>query len=166
VVVQPNFEVVFLSPSPLAEAAVARIAERRSRGTGAVFQITKKSVLAAAGGGMTAEPTLDMLRRVSSKPLPANVAREIQGWFDQCRQITVQPTVLIRCPDAETAARVVAASGGRALAITETVLELPDDRARKELLRKLHGQGVFVDRAAGRQTGPHDSHMHRTRRRP
>ena len=164
VIVQPNFEVMFLAPSPLAEAALARVAERRSRGTGAVFQITRKSVLAAASSGMTAEQTLDMLQHVSSKPLPGNVVREIQGWFDQCRRITVEPTVLIRCPDADTATRVVAASGGQAVAITETVVELQDAQARKELLRKLHGQGVFVDRPAEHPAGPHDVHRPRRRR--
>jgi hypothetical protein len=155
VIVQPNFEVMFLAPSPLAEAAVARIAERRGRGGGAMFQITKKSIFVAAGGGMTAEQALDVLQRISSKPLPANVAREVQGWFDQCRQITVEPTVLIRCPDADTAARVVAASGKRAALLTETVVELQDAAARTELVRKLHGLGIFVDKG---HSGPGHRH--------
>jgi hypothetical protein len=161
VVVQPNFDVVFLGPSPLAEADLARIAERRGRGTGAMFQITKKSILAAAGVGMTAEQTLDVLQGISSKPLPANVTREIQGWFDQCRQITVRPAVLIECPDADTAARVVSAGGQRASLLTDTVVELADKAARTELVRKLHGMGIFVDR---RGTGPVDKDEPRTRR--
>jgi hypothetical protein len=143
-VVQPNFEVVFLAPSPLAEAALARFAERRGRGVGALFAITKKSILSAAGSGMTAAQVLDGLERLSAKPTPANVAREIAGWFNQCRRITVRSAVLIHCPDADTAARVVAASGKQAVALTETIVELADARVKNDLLRKLHGLGIFT----------------------
>jgi hypothetical protein len=143
-VVQPNFDIVFLAPSPLAEAALARFAERKGRGVGALFAITKKSIFSAAGSGMTASQVLDGLERLSTKPIPANVAREIAGWFDQCRRITVRSAVLIHCPDAETAARVVAASGKQAVALTDTVVELADARAKNELLRKLHGLGIFT----------------------
>ena len=152
-VVQPNFDVVFLSPSPLAEAALARFAERKGRGVGALFVITKKSILSAAGNGMTATQVLDGLERLSAKPIPANVAREIAGWFDQCRRITVCSAVLIHCFDADTAARVVAASGKQAVALTDTVVELADAQAENELLRKLHGLGIFTQSQAS--SGPH-----------
>ncbi len=142
-VVQPNFEVVFLAPSPLAEATLARFAERKGRGIGALFGITKKSILAAAGSGMTVAQVLDSLERLSAKPIPANVAREIAGWFDQCRSIAVRSAVLIHCPDADTAARVVAAGGKQATALTDTVVELADTKAKTALLRKLHGLGIF-----------------------
>ncbi|MGA2619821.1 MAG: helicase-associated domain-containing protein [Thermoguttaceae bacterium] len=155
VVVQPNFDVVFLTPSPLAEATLARIAQRQARGVGALFKITKKSILAAAGAGMTTQQTLGILTQVSSKPLPANVAREIQGWFEQCRRIRVEPTVIIRCPDADTAARVAALAGPSASLITQTIVELADVSAKTELVRKLHGVGIFVDR---RHAGPQPGH--------
>ena len=145
IVVQPNFEIVFLAPSPLAEASLARFAQRKSRGVGALFSITKKSILAAAGSGMTAAQVLETLTRLSAKPIPANVAREIAGWFDQCRRISVHSAVLIHCPDADTAARVVAAGGKKAVLLTDTVVELTDSRAKTELLRKLHGLGIFTE---------------------
>jgi hypothetical protein len=144
-VVQPNFDIVFLSSSPLAEAALARFAERKGRGVGALFAITKKSVHSAAGSGMTATAVLETLERLSAKPIPANVAREIAGWFNQCRRITVRSAVLIHCPDADTAARVVTASGKQAVALTDTVVELTDARAKNVLLRKLHGLGIFAE---------------------
>ncbi len=142
-VVQPNFEIVFLSPSPLAEATLARFAERKGCGIGALFGITKKSILAAAGSGMTAAQVLDSLERLSAKPIPANVAREIAGWFDQCRSIAVRSAVLIHCPDADTAARVVAVGGKQATALTDTVVELADTKAKTAVLRKLRGLGIF-----------------------
>jgi hypothetical protein len=145
IVVQPNFEIVFFAPSPLAEASLARFAQRKSRGVGALFSITKKSILAAAGSGMMAAQVLETLTRLSAKPLPANVAREIAGWFDQCRRISVHSAVLIHCPDADTAARVVGAGGKKALLLTDTIVELTDSRAKTELLRKLHGLGIFTE---------------------
>ena len=102
IVVQPNFEIVFLAPSPLAEASLARFAQRKSRGVGSLFSITKKSILVAAGSGMTAAQVLETLANLSAKPMPANVAREIAGWFDRCRRINVRSAFLIHCPDADT----------------------------------------------------------------
>ena len=155
VIVQPNFEVVFLAPSPLAEAAVARLAERKRQGLGALFTITKKSIYAAAGAGLTASKVQETLDRISAKPVPANVAREISGWFEQCRRIRLHTAIVIHCPDADTAARVVAASGRRAVALTDTVVELQDTKAKTELLRKLQGMGVFLERpsASARHSG-------------
>jgi hypothetical protein len=146
VVVQPNFDVVFLAPSPLAEATIGRFAERRAKGVGTLLRIAKKAILAAAVSGMTADQVLETLRRLSSKPIPANVAREIHGWFNQCRRIMVRPAVLIRCPDHETATRVIGVLGDRVVPISETVLELRGPDAKSEVLRKLQSQGIFVDR--------------------
>jgi hypothetical protein len=47
------------------------------------------------------EPTKS-LDRVSTQAAPANVRREIQGWFAQCRKATFESAILIRCPDRET----------------------------------------------------------------
>lgn len=157
-VVQPNFEVVFLAPSPLAEAALVRCAERNrsrthGRGVGALFTITKASIFAAAATGMTADQVLTMLRELSRQPLPANVAREIHGWFAQCRRATVRRAALVHCPDADTAARVVAASGRQAHLLTDTIVEFPDARFERNLIKKLKTMGIFL--LAGGETAAH-----------
>ncbi len=149
VVVQPNFEIVFLAPAPLAEATLARCAERsgaktHGRGVGTLFKITKASIFAAAATGMTPEQVLTTLRELSRKPLPPNVEREIQGWFGQCRRVTVRRTVLIHCPDVHTAARVVAASGQKASLLAETIVELQDATFQPNLIKKLKTLGIFV----------------------
>jgi hypothetical protein len=148
VVVQPNFDIVFLAPSPLAEARIGRFAERKARGVGRLFAITKKSIMAAAGTGMTASQVLGALNELSAKDIPANVAREITGWFDQCRRVTFHSAVLVRCPDAPTAARVASVGGKKAHLLTDTVVALTDERAATELSRKLNGQGIFATRMA------------------
>jgi len=144
VIVQPNFEVVFLGPRPLAEVEISRFAERCGSHVGLLFKITKKSVMKAASTGLTAESLFEILGLYCSKDIPNNVKREILGWFGNCRRITLQSTVLIRCQDAETAARVLAVSGGKVERVTDTILELRDRDKRTELVRKLKGMGIFV----------------------
>ena len=144
IIVQPNFEVVFLGPRPLAEVEIARFAERRGSHVGLLFKITKNSVMKAAATGLTVESLLEILARNCSKAIPGNVSHEISGWFRNCRKISVHSTLLIRCPDAETAARVQAASGGTAFPVTDTILELRELDRRSELVRKLKGMGIFV----------------------
>ncbi len=144
VIVQPNFEVVFLGPRPLAEVEMARFAEHCGSQVGLLFKITKKSVLKAAASGMTAESVFETIGRHCSKDIPNNVKREIAGWFGGCRRITLHSAVLIRCPDAETAARVRAVSGGQIDCVTDTILELRDRDRRPELVRKLKGMGIFA----------------------
>jgi len=144
VLVQPNFDVVFTSPSPQAEASIGRFAQRKGQRVGTLFKITKESILAAASTGMTAEQVLDTLRDTCAKEIPANVKRETQGWFDQCRQVTVRQAILVHCPDADTAARVLAAGGNKATAITDTVIELAGSKPDAAFFRKLDAMGIFA----------------------
>jgi hypothetical protein len=145
VIVQPNFEVTFLGESPVAEAEIGRFAERRGRQIGALFQITKKSIFAAATGGMTAEAVLEILKRVCTREVPGNVRREIQGWFAQCRKVSFESVMLIRCPDRETALRIMGLAKGSATALNDTVLEYRDPgRQRSWLIKKLKEMGVLV----------------------
>lgn len=48
IIVQPNFEVVFLVPSPAAEAELGRFCERVGREVGVLFRVTKQSIRRAA----------------------------------------------------------------------------------------------------------------------
>ena len=150
VIVQPNFEVTFLGESPAVEAEIGRFAERRGQRIGALFQITKKSIFAAAASGMTAESVLEVLERVCTREVPVNVRREIQGWFGQCRNVSLESVVLIRCQDRETALRVIALAKGFATALNDTVLEYRDPgRQRPGLIKKLRELGVLVEEKAG-----------------
>jgi len=144
IVVQPNFDVVFLTPAPRAEAQFGRFAERKGRHMGTLFRITKHSILAAAAAGLTLEQTFATLRQCCSQELPPNVRREISGWFAQCRRVSLRPAVLIHCPDAETAARVQAVAGKKATFITGTIIELHDQTKQADLVRKLRDAGIFV----------------------
>jgi hypothetical protein len=154
VLVQPSFDVVFTSPSPQAEASIGRFAQRKGQRVGTLFKITKPSILAAACTGMTAQQVLDTLHDASAKEVPANVKREIQGWFDQCRRVTVREAILVHCPDAQTAARVLAAGGKKATAITDTVIELAGSKSDATLFRRLDAMGIFAGQAKASANRP------------
>lgn len=151
VVVQPNFEIAFLSPAPLAEAVLARIADRKGAGLGALFKLTKSSIIAAAAAGMTCDQVLETLRQVSTKELPQNVVREIEGWFGLCRNVTAKTTTLIYCADGDTAARVVSAGGKKTELLTDTIVAVSDTKAKKTVIDKLKKAGIFV--VSGRRKG-------------
>jgi hypothetical protein len=80
-VVQPNFEVVFFSPSPGFEAALGRYCERVGREVGVLFRITRQSLQRAGAAGIGADQILEELARGSRSPVPPNVEHEIRGWM-------------------------------------------------------------------------------------
>ncbi|MSV29941.1 MAG: hypothetical protein EXQ52_14530 [Bryobacterales bacterium] len=144
VVVQPNFDVVFLSQATSAEAEISRFAERKGRKLGVLFHISKKSILSAANIGLTANNVMEVLTRVCAREVPANVEREIRGWFAACRRVETRNALLLECPDNETALRVLAAARGRVRALSETVLELKNTGERAALTKKLRDSGIFL----------------------
>jgi len=145
VMVQPDFEIVFLSAAPRVEAELARFAERTGTGVGALFRITRASVLRAAELGLAADRVLKTLGQVSRTPVPANVARQLRDWFGATRRVRIRPAVLVECPDTETAARVTGLGGAQVTAVTRTVLRLDGDaRSVAALVKKLRTKGIFV----------------------
>lgn len=145
VVVQPDFEIVFLAPAPRAEAELGRIAERTGSGVGALFRLTRASVLRAAEQGVSAAQVLGTLEGVSRGGVPDNVARQVRDWMKAVRTIRIAPAVLVDCPDAETAGRVRSLGGGHVTAITPTLLRLSADaKTRATLIKRLREKGIFV----------------------
>lgn len=145
--VQPDFEVLFVAPSPMLEARIGRFAERRGKGVGVLFRITKDSILAAARAGLDAEEVLATLVGASSTPLPLNVVHEIKAWFARCRHFQLESVQLLRCPDAETAERVFALGAKHLERLGDTLLALHDPAKKSELLRACAKQGLFLGKA-------------------
>ena len=145
VVVQPDFEIVFLAPAPRAEAELGRIAERRGAGVGALFRLTRASVLRAAEQGMSVAQVLGTLEAAARGGVPANVARQVRDWMNATRTIHIAPAVLVHCPDAETAARVRALGGAHVTEVTPTLLRLEADaKTRAALVKRLRERGIFA----------------------
>ena len=154
VVVQPNFDVIFLSASPALEARMGRVAERVGKTPGLAFRITRASVLRAAESGVTVGEIVAILAEASSKPLPKNVQREIVGWVASIRRAHLRRIEVIDCADAESADRVNAALGTKVRRLTTTMLEIgaATSQARAALLKRLRAAGVFLSDDTGRQT--------------
>lgn len=142
ILVQPNFEVIFLAPSALDESEIGRYADRLGQGLGVVFRITKRSVLRAVGAGMTGRGILDSLCRTASA-VPANVRGEILDWAGQCRKALSRRALLVECPDELAAGRILNALKGKAKALNATTVEILDDSPR--ILRRLRSEGIFVE---------------------
>ena len=147
VVVQPNFDVVFLGAAPAIEAEIARFAERVGVAPGRVFRITRASVLAAAESGSAAGDVIGALARASSKPVPKNVQREIGGWMGAVRRATLRWVELLECADTDIATRIVALLGASVRQLAPTVFQLSGatPAARAAMMKKLRAGGVFVD---------------------
>ncbi|HSR69573.1 MAG TPA: helicase-associated domain-containing protein [Acidobacteriota bacterium] len=146
IMVQPNFEVVFMSPSPLAEAEIGRFAERVGKDqVGVLFKITPQRVQEAVGSGMAGAAIVESLEKACAAPLPSNVRTEIKGWAGQCRRVTARKRLLIECPDPDTAARVLSAGGKKVSLINPTMLVLEDASFRRTLFKRLRKKGVFLD---------------------
>ena len=142
-IVQPNFDVVFLAPSPLIEAEIAPFAERKGAKMGLLFRITKSSIFKAAAMGWNSERVLETLKRVSSKEIPANVVREIEGWCRQCRRVAIRQVLMITCRDPETAVRVLAAAKPDGERVTDIIVAFSDLKGQAALIRKLSSMGIF-----------------------
>jgi hypothetical protein len=147
IVVQPNFDVVFLGVAPGAEAELARFCERVGVAPGHVFRITRSSVLAAAESGLGVGDVIGALTRASSKAIPKNVQHEIAAWMSAVRRATLRRVELIECADADIAARIVALMGTGVRQVGPLVFALPNTTpaARTTMIRKLRAGGVFID---------------------
>ena len=156
VVIQPNFDVVFLGAAPATEAAIARFAQRVGAAPGLAFRITRASVLTAAETGATAGDIVGVLIAASTKGVPKNVQREIAGWVGAVRRATVRRVELLECADVEAAARVAELLGERGRRLAPLVFELPPSTAsvRAALVKRLRAGGVFLQDATARAAPP------------
>src|SRR5439155_2565897 len=114
-IVQPNFEVVLLDARPHVVADLQAFSENAGIGAAGdrarVFKLTKASVHGAARAGLDAKAILGTLERLSSTGVPDNVARAIRDWAGAIRRVSIGTSRFIRCPDADTLARVQAVLG-------------------------------------------------------
>ena len=148
-VIQPNFEIVFLSPSPIGQVrartfAAPTAALRGPQSVGTLFVIDRASVQRAVAAGQDAAEVIAAAGDLSKQPLPANVIRQIRDWAAEVRWIDVRPALVVDCGEAETAARVLAAVGTRGRRLSECVELVDKADLTPAMRRKLISRGVFV----------------------
>jgi hypothetical protein len=148
IVIQPNFEVVFLQPNLSAEVELSPFAERVGKQVGLLFRLTRRKAILAASLGTTAEAMLAALQKHSSKPLPSNVTEEIRSWFAACRPLAMRRSILIEAGDRETALRVQRLLGPGCVVLKDTLLEWHTTAIDAKTRGKLTEQGIFLDAEA------------------
>lgn len=146
VVVQPDFSVIVIGvdPAPLAELLpfCERLRERSSPGA-AMLRLTRASVVKGAVTGLTSTEIIERLQRHCGTRLPGNVVHEVREWADWVRSVSAEPTMLVRCPDAAAADRVVAALGRGAEKLNATTVAFSADLSDANR-RKLLEQGIVL----------------------
>lgn len=148
ILVQPNFDVVFLAPAPAIESLLAPFAERVGHGAGTLFHLTRDAAMRAAAAGLGGKEALERLTRANDGPLPANVSRSVNDWFSRVRIVGAASALLLKCPDEETANRLEAAVGARAARLGPQVVEIESLDVLRRIKNKLATEGIFVERTA------------------
>ncbi len=147
VVVQPDFSVVVIGTSPAPAAALAPFCERSTRGSGQgamVLKLTRESVVKAVANGLKPEEIVSRLEQYASNDVPANVLREVKGWSGWVRRVDFATMAVLRCPDAETADRVMAALKKGAERVNETIVAVDGPRLGTPERARLKDQGLVV----------------------
>jgi hypothetical protein len=127
--------------------------ERTSPGSGRgalVLKITRPAVIQAIAQGLPPGEILARLKRHASHDLPANVVREVEGWTTWVRQAALETLTVLRCPDGETADRIIGALRNQAERINETLVGVMSHKLTTLERQKLRALGVIVARAGSR----------------
>jgi Helicase conserved C-terminal domain len=148
VVVQPDFSVIVIGLNPAAAAELAPFCERASGGGGrgaVIFKITRDSVVKAVSHGLKPSEIADRLRRHASHEVPANVLREVQDWSNWVRRVTPSTMTVLRCPDRDTADRVLSALRKQAERVNDTLIAVDQKKLTSAERAKLLAHGIIVE---------------------
>ena len=147
VVVQPDFSVIIIgmNPTPAAELApfCERIKGHAAQGS-ITLRINRESVIKAVEHGMNGGEILKRLEKHASNALPKNVVHEVKMWSSWVRKVDVKTMIVIRCPDDETADRVMTALRKKAERLGATTVGTKQhslNAADRKALKKL---GVVI----------------------
>ena len=147
VVVQPDFSVIVIGLNPAPAADLAPFCERTTRGgsPGAmVLKITRESVVKAVSHGLKPAEIVARLQRHASNEVPANVLREVQDWSNWVRHVTTSTLTVLRCPDRDTADRVMGAFKRQANRVNDTLVAIDQKKLTSTERNKLRDHGIIV----------------------
>ncbi len=112
-VVTPDFEVVLFPTGDDAELVheLDRFCVRENAEETLHFRISDRSVLRALSEGMQLSRILDTLRSQSRTPVPQNVIYSVRDWALRAGLMTLGPSHVLHCNDAEALARFLQDAG-------------------------------------------------------
>lgn len=147
VVVQPDFSVVVIGPNTAPTAELAPFCERTTQGgsQGAmILKLTRASVIKAVSQGLKPSEILERLQRHTGNAVPANVLREVREWAQWARQVSIDTLTVLRCPDRETADRVMGALKRQAERVNDTLIAIDRKTMTATERNKLRDHGILI----------------------
>ena len=145
VVVQPDFMIRFDGTNTAAEIALGRFTYRTDFRSGCLLKMTSSSVHSAVGNGITSGEMLSLLSEYSSGQVPVNVSEAIEIWASECRWITADTRVVVKCPDEETASLIQELVGRKVERLSPVILSVTNRKVLKKLIKLLGEKGIFLD---------------------
>jgi len=147
VVVQPDFSIIIIGLNPAPAAELVSFCERQKHGGhGALtLRLTRESVVKAVAYGVQPAEIVERLRRLATNEVPSNVLRQVSDWCGWVRRAHASTAMIVRCPDSETADRVVAVMKRQAERLTETIVAIDQLRLTTADRNKLRDQGILIE---------------------
>jgi hypothetical protein len=155
VVVQPDFSVIVIGVNPAPAAELAPFCERASQGAGQgamILKITRESVVKAVGQGLKPAEIVARLKHHADNEVPPNVLRSVEDWARWVRQVTAGTLAVLRCPDRETADRVMGALKRQGERINDNLVAIDQKKLTATERNKLRSQGILVQSASETHT--------------
>ena len=117
------------------------------------MKITRESVVKAVSHGLEPAEIVARLKRHASNEVPANVLREVQDWSNWVRHVTVSTLTVLRCPDRDTADRVMGAFKRQAQRVNDTLVAIDRKKLTSTERNKLRDHGIIVQGGSEAQEG-------------
>jgi Helicase conserved C-terminal domain len=114
-----------------------------------VLKISRDSVVNAVKNGLPPTEIVARLERHASNGVPAKVLRQVQEWSTWVRRVTSSSLTALRCPDSDTADRVMAAMKRQAERVNTTVVALGLTKLTTVVRNKLQEHGILVENEPG-----------------
>ncbi len=159
VIVQPDFSLMVIGPNPAPAAELAPFCERATRGAGPgaqILKLTRDSVVKAVAHGMTPAEVVARLQSLATREIPPNVLKQVETWAAWVRHVEPSTLAVLRCPDRDTADRVLSALRKRAERLNDTLIAIDGAKLSAAERAKLREQGILVgpgDASTGAKSG-------------
>lgn len=95
ILVQPNFEIMLLSPQVDILWALLKFANQKKLDLVSIYTLDRTSVLRGMETGFTTTAIVEWLAKRNPQPLPQNVEVSVQDWGKGFKRVTVEQCVLL-----------------------------------------------------------------------
>ncbi len=95
IAVQPNFEILLITPSPRRVWALSAFADLLHLDRVSIYRLSEQSSLRSLDAGVSVRNVVRFLEHQSGTPLPQNVAYAMSEWERQHRMVRIRESVLL-----------------------------------------------------------------------